>query len=218
VKPSPPGPRFPRLPSVSKVRRAFAAMTHAVKEDHAVLHHYDDKYAADVHGAGVSVAKDLVTRIGFQMLAACRVMRFCADAEIPLLPQVTSRVIRHLYGSDIHWEAELAPGIVLVHGMGLAISRAARVERGAILFQHVTLGMGIDPETRASGAPHVEQGVHVGAGSTIVGPVRLGARSKVTANCFVRTSVPADSLVEAATPAVSVRSRKGPPRPHEEAS
>lgn len=210
-------PRSTGLPSVSTVRRAFVAMTRAVKEDHAVLHHYDDKYAADVHGAS-SMARDLVTRVGFQMLAACRVMRFCADAEIPLLPQVASRMIRHLYGSDVHWEAELAPGIVVVHGMGLAISRAARVERGAILFQHVTLGMGIDPETRESGAPHVERDVHVGAGSTVVGPVSLGARSKVTANCFVRTSVPADSLVEAPAPTVSARTRKGAPRAHGEAS
>ena len=78
-------------------------------------------------------------------------MRFCADAGVPLAPQVASRVIRHLYGSDIHWEAELEPGIVIVHGMGLAVSRAARVRRGAILFQHVTLGLGVDPKSRAVG-------------------------------------------------------------------
>jgi serine acetyltransferase len=204
--------------ALSKVRRAFAAMTQAVREDHAVLHHYDAKYAADVRDGQASMAKDLVTRIGFQMLAACRVMRFCADAEIPLAPQVASRMIRHLYGSDVHWEAELAPGIVIVHGMGMAISRAARIERGAILFQHVTLGMGTDPETRASGAPVVERDVHVGAGSTIVGPITLGARSKVTANCFVRASVPADSLVESSAPTVSVRARAAQARPREEIS
>jgi serine O-acetyltransferase len=132
-------------------------------------------------------------------------MRFCADAGIPLAPQVASRAIRHLYGSDIHWEAELEPGIVFVHGMGLAVSRAARVQRGAILFQHVTLGLGVDPETRAVGAPTIERDTHVGAGSTLVGPITVGARSKVTANCFVRESVPSDSIVEAPTPAVSSR-------------
>jgi serine acetyltransferase len=188
-----------------KVRHAFRAMVGAVREDHAVLHHYDSKYAADVRDGSASVARDLVTRIGFQMLAACRLMRFCVDAEIPLAPRVASRMIRHLYGSDIHWDAELAPGIVIVHGMGLAISRAARVERGVILFQHVTLGLGTDPETRVTGAPLVEQDVHVGAGSTLIGPITMGARTKVTANCFVRASVPADSLVAASAPTVSAR-------------
>jgi serine acetyltransferase len=178
----------------------------AVRADHEVLRHYDEKYAADVRGDGASLSRDLVTRIGFQMLAACRVMRFCADAHIPLAPKVASRLIRHLYGSDVHWEAELEPGIVVVHGMGLAVSRAARVERGAILFQNVTLGMSADPVNRTSGAPVIERDVHVGAGSTVVGPITVGARSKISANCFVRQSVPPDSLVEA--PAATVTARR----------
>jgi serine O-acetyltransferase len=180
----------------------------AVREDHAMMCRYDAKYT---HGEGrddASLASDLVTRVGFQVMVAYRTMRFCVDAGMPLAARITSRLIRHAYGSDIHWEAKLEPGVVVVHGMGLAVSRAARVERGAILFQHVTLGMGVDPDTRASGAPHVERDAHVGAGATVVGPVTIGARSKVTANCFVRASVPADSLVEAPAPTVSVRPRR----------
>jgi serine O-acetyltransferase len=181
-------------------------MLHAVREDHAMLRHYDEKYRSGVERGG-SLARDLVTRVGFQMLVACRAMRFCADASIPLAPQVASRLIRHVYGSDIHWEAILEPGIVVVHGMGLAVSRAARVSHGAILFQNVTLGMGVDPESRRSGAPLLERDVHVGAGSTLVGPITVGARSKVTSNCFVRASIQPDSLVEAPLPTVSPRSR-----------
>lgn len=180
-------------------------MVAAVQADYAMLHHYDGKYGGP---GGGSLARDLVVRAGFQMLAACRTMRFFADAGIPLAPQIASRLIRHAYGSDVHWEAELEPGIVVVHGMGLAISRAARVQTGAILFQHVTLGMGVHPETRAVGAPTIERDSHVGAGSTIVGPITVGARSKVTANCFVRASIPSDSLVEAPAPTVSARARR----------
>jgi serine acetyltransferase len=123
-------------------------------------------------------------------------------------------MIRHLYGSDIHWDAQIDPGVVLVHGMGLAVSSGARVERGAILFQHVTLGMSQDPVTRKVGAPVVERDAHIGAGATIVGPVTVGARSKVAANCLVRASVPSDSLVEAPSPTVSPRLRRdGTSRP-----
>jgi serine O-acetyltransferase len=195
---------------LGKLRRAWREMAAAVREDHAMLKHYDSKYAAGSRQPETALAGDLVSRIGFQLLAACRVMHFCVDVGVPVAPRVASRVIRHLYGSDIHWEAQLEPGIVFVHGMGLAISRSARVERGAILFQNVTLGMGIDADTRGVGAPVIERDVHVGAGTTLVGPIRVGARSKVTANCFVRTSIPPDSLVEAPTPAVSVRSRGEP--------
>jgi serine O-acetyltransferase len=183
-------------------------MVESVREDHAMLRHYDAKYSGDERDPRSPLPRDLVTRIGFQMLAACRVMRFCSDAGVPLAPRIASRLIRHVYGSDIHWEASFEPGIVIVHGMGLAISRAARVDRGAILFQNVTLGMGTDPASRAVGAPVVERDVHVGAGSTLIGPITVGARSKVTANCLVRASVPPDSLVEAPEPVVSARVRR----------
>jgi serine O-acetyltransferase len=185
-------------------------MVTAVREDHAMMHRYDDKYATERNDAGAALARDLVTRVGFQMLAACRFMRFCARAEIPLAPKVASRMIRHLYGSDVHWEAQLEPGIVVVHGMGLAISRAACVQRGAILFQNVTIGMGIDPASRRVGAPVVEREVHVGAGSTLIGPITVGTGSKVTANCFVRASVPPHSIVEAPVPTVSARAAREP--------
>jgi serine O-acetyltransferase len=199
--------------TLGKLGRAWREMAHAVREDQAMMRHYDTKYAADLRGARAALAQDLVTRVGFQMLAAYRVMRFCVSAGIPLAPRVASRMIRHLYGADIHWQAQFEPGVVVVHGMGLAVSHAARVERGAILFQNVTLGVGIDPETRRVGGPLVERGVHVGAGSTLIGPIRVGAGSKITANCFVRASVPPDSLVEAPMPVVSVRQRPERPEP-----
>jgi serine O-acetyltransferase len=155
------------------------------------------------------MARDFVTRIGFQMLVAYRFMRFCHEGRIPLAPRVASRAIRHLYGSDVHWEADLEPGIVLVHGMGLAISKAARVQHGAILFQHVTLGLGTDPVTREVGAPVIGRDVVVGAGCTLIGPISVGQGSKVTANCLVRASVPPQSLVEAASPVVTPRRARG---------
>lgn len=194
-----------------KLRRAWRGMVDAVREDHAMLRHYDAKYTGGLRDGRAPLVRDLVTRIGFQMLGAYRVMRFCVDAEIPLAPRVASRMIRHLYGSDIHWEARLEPGVVIVHGMGLAVSRAARVERGVILFQNVTIGLGTDPESGQVGAPHVERDVHVGSGSTLIGPITLGARCKVTANCLLRASVPPDSLVEAPAPTVSLRRRRAPP-------
>ena len=196
--------------AVRKWQRAWQSLVKAVREDHAMLHHYDAKYGPDVREAPPSLARDLVSRIGFQMLAACRVMRFCADAEIPLAPRVASRLIRHAYGSDVHWEAQLEPGIVFVHGMGMAISRSARVQRGAILFQNVTLGVAFDSASGSTGAPLLQPSVHVGAGSTLVGPITIGARSKVTAICFVRASIPADSIVEAPVPVVSARSPRKP--------
>jgi len=196
--------------SVGKLRRAWGDMVRAVREDHGMMHRYDVRYAADLRGRAATVASDVVTRVGFQMLVAYRMMRFCVEAEIPVAPRVGSRLIRHLYGSDLHWDARLEPGIVIVHGMGLSISHAACVQRGTILFQNVTLGMGTDPQTRKSGAPTLERDVHIGPGTTIIGPVTVGTGTKVTANCLVRASVPAHCIVEAPAPTVTPRVRHAP--------
>jgi serine O-acetyltransferase len=182
-------------------------MVDAVREDHAMMRHYDGRYGVE-GDRGNGIARDAVTRIGFQLMVAYRAMRFCVDAKIPLAPRVASRLIRHVYGSDIHWETTLEPGVVVVHGIGMALSRGAYVERGAALFHHVTLGMSMDPHTRAVGAPRVERDASIGAGTTVVGPVTIGSRTKITGNCFVRSSVPADSIVEAASPVVRPRARR----------
>ena len=142
-------------------------------------------------------------------MVAIRWMRLLRDLRVPLGAKITSRFIRHLYGSDIHWDAELAPGVLLVHGFGLAISHAARVGPGCILFQNVCLGMGVDAASRQTGAPTLEAGVHVGPGATLLGPITVGASSKLMAGVTVTTSVPPSSVVEAVVP--QVRSR--PPRP-----
>lgn len=141
------------------------------------------------------------------MMTACRVMRLFSDAGVPVAPKIVSRLIRHAYGADIHWDAALAPGVMIVHGMGIAVSHAARVGRGVVLFQNVTLGMGRHPETRESGGPTIEENVIVGPGATLLGPITVGARSKIMPGCVVVRSVPPDSLVEAATPAVNPRSK-----------
>jgi serine O-acetyltransferase len=124
----------------------------------------------------------------------------------PLAAKFVSRILRHAYGSDVSWDAEFAPGVVLVHGFGLAISPAAKIGPGCILFQGVTLGMGRDPDTGVTGGPTLEAGVQVGVGSVIVGPITVGARTKIMAKCTVVRSVPPDSIVESAVP--NVRTRK----------
>jgi serine acetyltransferase len=102
--------------SGNRMRKAWSDMVGAVRDDHAMLQHYDAKYSAE-RARGAPIVSDLCTRIGFQMMAAYRVMRFFVQADIPLAPKVASRAIRHIYGSDIHWDAQLDPGVVVVHGM-----------------------------------------------------------------------------------------------------
>ncbi len=185
---------------------AWRTFTDAIREDHRMIRYYA-KYDARENGESntASLAGDAVRKIGFQIMMAYRTMRFFRQAGLGLAAQVASRSIRHTFGSDVHWDADFEPGVVVVHGFGLAISYAARVGAGCILFQNVTLGVGTDPETKRSGAPLLEKNVHVGIGATLYGPITVGEGSKIMAGCVLRASVPSRSIVSAPAPDVVSR-------------
>jgi serine O-acetyltransferase len=145
--------------------------------------------------------------VGFQIIAGYRVMRFFHEAQIPLGAKLVSRAIRFVYGSDIHWEARIAPGVVVVHGMGMAISRSACVGKGSILFQNITLAESAD-RTRNVGAPQLGERVHVGPGSALIGPITVGSDTKIVAGSTLLESVPSGSRVEAPPPRVVARAPK----------
>ena len=149
---------------------------------------------------------DLVHRIGLQMMAAYRLMQAFRRADRMLAAKATSRLIRHLYGADIHWDAEIAGGVHIVHGMGMAISGRASVGTGSVLCQHITLGEGRHPVTGAAGSPRIGANVHVGAGATLLGPITIGDDTKVMPGAVVLESVPPGSIVE--VPVGVVRPRR----------
>jgi serine acetyltransferase/GT2 family glycosyltransferase len=192
---------------------AFRAFREAVREDHRILRYYGERYDDRVESDGgalttpstAALAGDAVRKIGFQLMIAYRVMRFFRASGLELGAQFMSRTIRHAFASDVHWDADLEPGIMIVHGFGLAISYAARARHGCILFQNVTLGFGPDPETKEGGAPLLEKNVHVGIGATLYGPIVVGEGTKIMAGCVLSRSVPPRSIVEAPIPAVGSR-------------
>jgi serine acetyltransferase/GT2 family glycosyltransferase len=178
----------------------------AIAADHAMLQETQGKYGAEhLKSSARGTVADAVNNIGFQLLVGYRVMRALRASGRGLAAKFCSRLLRHLYSSDIHWDAEFEPGVVIVHGFGLAINGDAYVSRGCILFQHVTLGRGLDPVTKQPGSPRLEPFVHVGVGATLVGPITIGERSKIMPSATVLTSVPANSIVE--SPPVTIRAR-----------
>jgi len=192
----------PKAPQ--KPRSAFGRMTAAIRADHDQMRDSREKY----HGDVISRARlplDLVSRIGFQMMAWYRVMHFLHEVRVPVVPMVMSRLVRHLYGAEIHWRAHIAPGVSIVHGNSLVISHAAVVGTGCILFQNVTLGESIDPVSGIVGAPRLGEHVHVGPGATLLGPIQVGARTKVGAAALLMRSVPEGSLVMMADAVVTTR-------------
>jgi len=185
-------------------RGPFREMVDAIRQDHRMLVETDARYDSRNRDLR-SPVRAFVENAGFQLVVCYRIMRFLRAARLGFAARVASRVIRLVYGSDVHWDADLAPGVVVVHGFGMAISYAARTGTGCILSQHVTLGIGRDPVSGATGAPVLGEHVVVGPGAAVIGPIVVGAHSKIMANCVVVESVPPHTIVEA--PPVSLRPR-----------
>lgn len=191
------------------MRGAVTRFMTSVRADYAAVQRSLAKYKGQDLPT-IRLPVEAVRKVGFQMMVATRTMGLLRDLGVPLLPQVASRLIRHLYGAEVHWETRLGDGVSLVHGNGLVLSHAAVVGEGCILFHNVTLGEGIDPQTRQVGAPTLGRDVHVGPGATLLGPIHVGDGSKVMAGVVLMHSVPPRSLVRAPEPEVVNRQPRHP--------
>lgn len=91
-------------------------------------------------------------------------------------------------GVEIHPAATIGTGIFIDHGTGLVIGETAEIGNNCVLYQGVTLGgTGKDTGKRH---PTLEEGVMVSAGAKVLGPVRIGAHSKIGAGSVVLKDVP----------------------------
>lgn len=104
-----------------------------------------------------------------------------------------SQLTRWLTGVEIHPGAVIGRRFFIDHGMGVVIGETAEVGDDVMLYHGVTLG----GRTRDAGKRHptLGDGVAVGAGAKILGPVVIGAGSAVGANAVVTSDAPEDSVL-----------------------
>jgi serine O-acetyltransferase len=113
--------------------------------------------------------------------------------KIPFIPRLISQIMRFLTGIEIHPGAKLGKGVFIDHGMGVVIGETAEVGDNVTIYHQVTLGgTGKDIGKRH---PTIGNNVLLGAGSTILGPIKIGDYSKVGAQAVVLKDVPSGCTV-----------------------
>ena len=116
-----------------------------------------------------------------------------------------SQLTRFLTGIEIHPGATIGKGLFIDHGMGVVIGETAEIGDNCTIYQGVTLGgTGKDVGKRH---PTLGDGVMVGSGAKVLGPVNIGSNSKVAAGAVVLDDIPEQSTA-VGIPARVVR-RKG---------
>ncbi len=107
--------------------------------------------------------------------------------------RLVSWFARFLTNVDIHPGATIGRRFFIDHGAGVVIGETAVVGDDVTLYHGVTLGgVSWSPGKRH---PTLEDGVVVGAGAKILGPITIGRNARVGANSVVIESVTRDATV-----------------------
>jgi serine O-acetyltransferase len=128
--------------------------------------------------------------------------------NLKLLARLFSQLVRALTGVEIHPGAHIGANFFIDHGMGVVIGETAEVGASVTLYHGVTLG-GVSLK-KGKRHPTLEDNVVVGAGAKILGPITIGAGSRIGANAVVVKSVPPNSVVVGVPGQVVVRSHVQP--------
>ena len=130
---------------------------------------------------------------GLHAIWAHRISHALWRRRLRLLARAGSQLSRWLTGVEIHPGATIGRRFFIDHGMGVVIGETAEIGDDVMLYHGVTLG----GRTRDAGKRHptLGDGVAVGAGAKILGPVTIGAGSVVGANAVVTRDAPADSIL-----------------------
>ncbi len=112
-------------------------------------------------------------------------------------------------GADISPQAEIGPGLRIVHSMNIVIGPGVRIGRDAVLFNGVTLGNRLGHHGE-SGMPVLGDRVLLGTGSAILGPVVIGDDARIGANAVVLRDVPSGATA-VGIPARVIRNNLGDP-------
>lgn len=132
---------------------------------------------------------------GVWAMALHRVAHWLFVGRLFFLARAINQFARFLTGIDIHPGARIGRHLFIDHGM-VVIGETSIIGDEVTMYQNVTLG-GTDPTNGIPGKRHptIEDGVILGAGAQVLGPITVGAGARVGANAVVSRDVVAGATM-----------------------
>ena len=127
---------------------------------------------------------------GAWALALHRVAHWLYVGELFWLARLVNHIARFLTAIDIHPGAQIGRNFFVDHGFTV-VGETAVIGDDVTIYQCVTLG-GTNPANGVAGKRHptLADGVIVGSGAQVLGPITVGARARIGANSVVMKDVP----------------------------
>lgn len=143
--------------------------------------------------AAQSVFEVITTYPGFHAVMIHRIAHYCWGRGFRWLGRFISHIGRWLTGIEIHPGAVIGRRFFIDHGMGVVIGETAIIGDDCTLYHGVTLGG--TSWNKGKRHPTLLNGVVVGAGAKVLGPIEIGEGARVGSNSVVVKAVPAGATV-----------------------
>jgi serine O-acetyltransferase len=110
------------------------------------------------------------------------------NSGLKWLARFISHLGRWLTGVEIHPGASIGRRFFIDHGMGVVIGETSEIGDECTLYHGVTLGG--TSWNKGKRHPTLGNGVVIGAGAKVLGPIVIGAGAKIGSNAVVVKAVP----------------------------
>ena len=125
---------------------------------------------------------------GLHALFFHRLAHFLWAIKLFLIARFLSHISRLLTGIEIHPAASIGKRFFIDHGMGVVIGETAEVGDDVFMYHGVTLGSTSSKKIKRH--PTILNGVTIGAGAKLLGPIVVGRNAKIGSNAVVVNDVP----------------------------
>lgn len=126
---------------------------------------------------------------GIHALIFHRIAHWLWSQRLRWMARFVAHISRFLTGIEIHPGATIGRRFFIDHGMGVVIGETAEIGDDCTLYHSVTLGG--TSWNKGKRHPTLANGVVIGAGAKVLGPITVGAGAKVGSNAVVVRDVPA---------------------------
>jgi len=147
---------------------------------------------------------------GVWAVAYHRIAHRLFNARLFFLARWVNHWSRWMTAIDIHPGARIGRNFFIDHGF-VVIGETAVIGDNVTIYQCVTLG-GTSPDNGVAGKRHptIRDGVIIGSGAQVLGPITVGERSRIGANAVVtKDVVPGATMVGIPAKATLIESRSG---------
>ena len=133
---------------------------------------------------------EILTYPGVWALMLHRAAHWLYRVELYFAARLVNHISRMFTAIDIHPGATIGRNFFIDHGFTV-IGETAQIGDDVTIYQNVTLG-GTNPANGVAGKRHptLEDGVIVGSGAQVLGPITVGPRARIGANSVVTKDVP----------------------------